>query len=264
MAVKRPLTRNVFYQTIHNMAVKKVTKRVKKEVVPEMIVPVVPQKSLMEKAAPVMMAVIVIMAFGLGMMWTKLQGGGGKAQSFDARLASLAKETGLNAGKFKKCMQIGKKSVVDADAAQGAQAGVNGTPAFFINGRLIPGAVPFDEFKKILDEEINGGQNKPTEQRINVEVGSAPTRGKQGSLITMIEFSDFQCPYCSRVLPTVNQVLNEYGDKMLFAYKHFPLTQIHPLAQKAAEASECARDQGKFWEFHDKLFATQAEWSVLQ
>ena len=80
----------------------------------------------------------------------------------------------------------------------------------------------------------------------------------------MVEFSDFQCPYCSRALPTVNQVLNEYGDKMLFAYKHFPLTQIHPLAQKAAEASECARDQGKFWEFHDKLFATQAEWSVLQ
>lgn len=249
------------------MAVKKVVKRTKKvEVVPEVVMPTVPQKSLMEKAAPLMMAVIVIMAFGLGMMWNKLQGGGGggKAQSFDARLASLAKETGLNASKFKKCMQAGKKSVVDADSAQGAQAGVNGTPAFFINGRLIPGAVPFEEFKKILDEELNGGQNKATEKRVNVDVGSASTKGKVGSLITMVEFSDFQCPYCSRALPTVNQVLSQYGDKILFAYKHFPLTQIHPLAQKAAEASECARDQGKFWEFHDKLFATQAEWSVLQ
>ncbi len=226
---------------------------------------VIPQKSLMEKAVPMYIGIIVIMAFGLGMMWSKLQSGGsGKAQTFDAKLISLAKDTGLNTNKFKKCMQVGKKSVVDADSAQGAQAGVNGTPAFFINGRLIPGAVPFDEFKKILDEELNGGQNKPTEKRVNVDVGSAPTKGKQGSLVTMIEFSDFQCPYCSRALPTVNQVLSEYGDKVLFAYKHFPLTQIHPLAQKAAEASECARDQGKFWEFHDKLFATQQEWSVLQ
>ena len=71
MAVKRPLTWNDFYQTIHNMAVKKVTKKV--QVVPEMVMPVVPQKSLTEKAAPFMMGAIVIMAFILGLMWNKLK-----------------------------------------------------------------------------------------------------------------------------------------------------------------------------------------------
>ena len=72
-----------------------------------------------------------------------------------------------------------KKSIVDADTASGAQSGVTGT-LLFINGRLIAGAYPFSEFKKIIDEELAGGQNKPTEARANVEIGGAPTKGKAG------------------------------------------------------------------------------------
>lgn len=221
-----------------------------------------PQKSFTEKAAPFMIGAIVIMAFMLGLMWNKLQAPAGPAK-FSDKMVAYAKELKLDTNKFKKCVATGKKSAVDADTASGAQSGVTGTPAFFINGRLIAGAYPFSEFKKIIDEELAGGQNKPTEARANVEIGGAPTKGKAGSPITLIEYSDFQCPFCAKAEPTVQQVLSEYGDKVLFAYKHFPLTQIHPHAQAAAEASECAKDQGKFWEFHKKLIDAQQEWSSL-
>ncbi len=75
------------------------------------------------------------------------------------------------------------------------------------------------------------------------------------------EYSDFQCPYCGKAYPTVKQVKETYGDSIEFIYKHFPLPS-HPFAQKAAEASECARDQGKFWEYHNMLFENQKELAV--
>ena len=238
------------------MAVRRVTKKQSDKVIEKA------PKSLTEKAAPFMMGAIVVMAFVLGLMWNKLQSPAGPAK-FSDKMVAYAKELKLDTGKFKKCVAAGKKTVVDADTAQGAQSGVNGTPAFFVNGRLLAGAYPFSEFKKIIDEELAGGQNKPTEVRVKVDLGSAPTKGRSEAPITLVEFSDFQCPFCGQAVPTVTQILSEYGDKILFAYKHFPLVQIHPHAQAAAEASECAKDQGKFWEFHDKLFASQQEWSSL-
>jgi len=78
--------------------------------------------------------------------------------------------------------------------------------------------------------------------------------------VTIVEFSDFQCPFCrSFYTGTYKQLLQEYVDsgKVKFYYKHFPLDQIHPSARPAAEAAECARDQGKFWEMHDKMFDEQ-------
>ncbi|MFH1956390.1 MAG: thioredoxin domain-containing protein [Patescibacteria group bacterium] len=78
-------------------------------------------------------------------------------------------------------------------------------------------------------------------------------RGNFDSPITLVEFSDFECPFCERHYPTLNKILNDYKGKVRLAYKHFPLS-FHPNGQKAAEASECADEQGKFWEYHDKLF----------
>jgi protein-disulfide isomerase len=75
--------------------------------------------------------------------------------------------------------------------------------------------------------------------------------------VTLVEFSDFQCPFCQRVAPTLKQVKEKYGDKVRVVWKDFPLTQIHPQAFKAGEAAHCAADQGKFWEYHDRLFANQ-------
>jgi protein-disulfide isomerase len=84
-----------------------------------------------------------------------------------------------------------------------------------------------------------------------------PTRGPENAPIEIIEFSDFQCPYCESAFSTVNQVLKTYGDRIRFTYRHYPLAN-HPRARPAAEASECAAEQGKFWEFHDRLFGDQA------
>ena len=81
-------------------------------------------------------------------------------------------------------------------------------------------------------------------------------RGDFNAEITLVEFSDFECPFCERHYPTVNKILSEYEGKVRLVYKHFPLG-FHKNAQKAAEASECAAEQGKFWEYHDKLFENQ-------
>lgn len=91
--------------------------------------------------------------------------------------------------------------------------------------------------------------------RQKVATADRPTRGPANAPIELVEFSDFQCPYCLRANPVVTQVLNAYGDKIKFTYRHYPLGN-HPDARPAAEASQCANEQGKFWPYHDRLFAT--------
>ncbi len=75
------------------------------------------------------------------------------------------------------------------------------------------------------------------------------------------EFSDFQCPACKSAVPIVERLLSQYGDRVQVQYRHFPLDQIHKRAFAAARSSECANDQGKFWEMHDALFANQPDFS---
>ncbi len=82
-------------------------------------------------------------------------------------------------------------------------------------------------------------------------------RGAVDAEVTIVEFSDFQCPFCGKVQPTLEQVLKNYNGTVRLVFKHFPLTQIHPYSVKAGEASECADEQGKFWEYHDLLFKNQ-------
>tara|TARA_Y100000310_G_scaffold344455_1_gene457302 strand:- start:1813 stop:2490 length:678 start_codon:yes stop_codon:yes gene_type:complete len=82
-------------------------------------------------------------------------------------------------------------------------------------------------------------------------------RGNVDASVTLIEYSDFQCPFCQRHIPTLEQVLEQYEGDVRLVYRHFPLNSIHPQAQKAAEASECAGEQGQFWEYHDTLFENQ-------
>ncbi|MBU1126607.1 MAG: DsbA family protein [Patescibacteria group bacterium] len=77
--------------------------------------------------------------------------------------------------------------------------------------------------------------------------------------VVLVEYSDFECPYCERHTPTLQQVMEDYGNDVALVFRHFPLTSIHAEAAPAAEASECAAEQGKFWEFHDEMFARQSE-----
>jgi protein-disulfide isomerase len=88
-----------------------------------------------------------------------------------------------------------------------------------------------------------------------------PVRGVASAPVTIIEFSDYQCPFCARVNPTLEQVRKTYGDKVKIIFKDFPLPN-HPQAPKAAEAAHCAGEQGKYWELHDHMFANQRALNV--
>ena len=100
--------------------------------------------------------------------------------------------------------------------------------------------------------------------RADVKFAGSPAKGGDNAVVTIVEFSDFQCPYCSRVEPTIEQAIKVYGDQIKFVFRQFPLTSIHPFAQKAAEASLCAHEQGGFWKLHDAMFADQKSLAVDQ
>src|SRR5436190_1408574 len=94
-----------------------------------------------------------------------------------------------------------------------------------------------------------------------VAAANSPAKGPARAPVELIEFSDFQCPYCLRANPTVQQVLSTYGDKIRFVYRHYPLPN-HPNARPAAEAAACAAEQGKFWPYHDRLFTSAGKLSA--
>jgi protein-disulfide isomerase len=193
--------------------------------------------------------------------------------------------------KFKKAIEDKKlAAAVEADSAMGAKIGARGTPAFFVNGRFLSGAQPFDRFKAIIDEELKkadalakkvGGKGKvydaimktakadlggapapaaegeaPAGPPKKVDVGSAPARGPKNAPITVVLFSDFQCPFCGRVEPSITELEKAYPGKVRVAWKNFPLS-FHNNAKPAAEAALAANEQGKFWEMHDILFKNQ-------
>ncbi len=82
-------------------------------------------------------------------------------------------------------------------------------------------------------------------------------RGNPRAPVSLVEYGDFECPYCGEAYPIIEQILEERGDELLFAFRHFPLSQIHPHALHAAAAAEAAGFQGKFWEMHGMLFTHQ-------
>ncbi|HEX4460508.1 MAG TPA: thioredoxin domain-containing protein [Polyangia bacterium] len=208
-------------------------------------------------------------------------------------LEKYAKEAGLSDDDIKDALDAKKYDAqIKADSAEGTKFGARGTPAFFINGRSLSGAQPFDAFKKVIDEEIaaatkamaNGAkldnvyqvltsngkteagapaQPKPQQAMADpaavykVPLGASPEKGQKTAKVTVVEFSDFQCPFCSRVEPTLTQLEQEYGKDLRIVWKNNPLP-FHQNAMPAAKAAVAAGDQGKFWEMHDKMFADQA------
>jgi protein-disulfide isomerase len=186
---------------------------------------------------------------------------------------------------------------VDKDENQGKAAGVQGTPAFFVNGVFINGAQPFDNFKKTIDQELAKAQakiasgtaknrvyvamtkenkanapppaaadaKKPEDNKedtttvYKVPVGSSPVLGSPNALVTIIEFSDFQCPFCSRVEPALKGIRDKYGDKVRLVWKNEPLpfhNRAEPCAEAAMELRAEKGDKG-FWAMHDILFNNQ-------
>lgn len=189
---------------------------------------------------------------------------------------------------------LGKK--VDDDIALANLIGVRGTPAFFINGVFLSGAQPVDAFRAIIDEQvasakkaIAGGtpanrvyaflsaQNyqkpadrpgsvaaRPSEDTTtvwNVPVDGSPARGKATAPVTMVVFSDFQCPFCIRASGTIETLAKEYGDKLRIIYKSNPLA-FHTRAEAAAHLALEARAQkgdAAFWKAHEMLYAANGK-----
>ena len=197
------------------------------------------------------------------------------------KLKEYAAKLSLDKGKFDSCLDSGSKAVlVKADQDAGTKVGVNGTPAFFINGYGINGAQPYSVFKDTFDFILSGGDfNNPSEKvkylvdgnpnngeidkvKQQVEAGDLPVLGNQSATLTVVEFSDYECPFCSRhFTQTEGSIKKDYIDtgKVKMYYRDFPLSQIHPGAQKAAEAARCAGDQNKYWQYHDLIFQDQAQ-----
>ena len=213
----------------------------------------------------------------------------------DANFTAWAQQLGLNMEQFAADMADPAIAAgVDADAALAGTLGIQGTPNFLINGTPLTGAQPFEAFQAAIRAEIaatqaliDGGQSRgdalaaritataaartapPADQQrpparpqpdpaaeMAVPVGQSAAKGSEQALVTIVEFSEFQCPFCSRVGPTIAQIMETYGDDVRVVFKHRPL-DFHDRAMPAAQAAVAAQNQGKFWEYHDLLFANQ-------
>ena len=200
----------------------------------------------------------------------------------DADLEKVATDAGLNLDKVREAMKTHKyKAIIDGDADLADDMQASGTPHFFINGRRLVGAQTVEKFSEIIDDElaktsamlgkgmaadklydalIRDGKGAPEIEKKNMIVPpNAPMRGNPNAKVTIVEYSDFQCPFCKRSEEAVNEVMKNYGDKIKFVWRNMPLP-MHPDAPAAAEASmEAFRQKGSdgFWKMHDLLYANQ-------
>lgn len=118
------------------------------------------------------------------------------------------------------------------------------------------------------NSNINAGNVANTNNAVAPQYGKPAAvnkddhkQGQDNAKLVMIEYSDFQCPFCQKHHETMKKIVQDFGDKVQWVFRNFPLTQIHPFANKAALAAECASEQGKFWEYADKLFENQSKFS---
>ncbi len=188
----------------------------------------------------------------------------------DMLLTEAAKKTSMTAEAF-EIDELGKrvKPVTDAEVVSFFQANVNqmqGRPLEVMApaiSRYLTEQRRVEARQALISELRKAGPDVRVlidAPRRDVEIDSSdPSLGRASAPVTLIEFSDFQCPFCQRVAPTIKKIRDTYGDKVRIVWKDFPLTQIHPQAFKAGEAAHCAGDQGKYWEYHDRLFANQGQ-----
>jgi protein-disulfide isomerase len=185
--------------------------------------------------------------------------------AFETRIAAIAGQAGLDVVAWQACRSDpGMASGVDADLSLAGTAGVHATPTFAVNGTMLVGAQPAAAFRSALDAARTRAQASgvPAAQYYEsavpqIPVGTSPVRGPADAWITVVEFSDFQCPYCSSVQTTLATVLPEYGTDVRVVFKNYPLP-FHSHARATAIAAECAQAQGRFWQFHDLVFGGQS------
>ncbi|NOZ86272.1 MAG: thioredoxin domain-containing protein [Deltaproteobacteria bacterium] len=208
----------------------------------------------------------------------------------DQDLQRYATDLGLDIDRWKKDYLSGKfDEQIKREQAQAAKFGARGTPAFFINGRFLSGAQPQSRFEALIDFELSEAsalvrkgiepsrvyteltknalkRAKPRRSRripredpdavYKIKLGDSPYRGIKDALVTLVVFDDFQCPYCRRLEPTLVKLLSKYKKELKVVWKDNPLP-FHKRALAATRAAHAAAVQGKFWQYHDKLFANQ-------
>jgi protein-disulfide isomerase len=201
---------------------------------------------------------------------------------FDDAVASA----GLSEAEVRSAVRSGSASrKVEADAELGQNLGVTGTPAFFINGVLVHGVQPIDRFRAVVNDQLEAArkleaqgtpaarlyaeltaknfvlprheaeEDEPDKTVYRVPVGTSPTRGKATALVTVVEFADFECPFCVRAEDTLREVLARYGDKVRVVWKNTPLP-FHDHAGPAAELvleGLAQKGEAGFWKVHDLL-----------
>lgn len=131
--------------------------------------------------------------------------------------------------------------------------------SIIVTGLIIAGAIVYTQKPKSNGLEKKATQEESKRQEFTI-TKEDHIKGNPKAPVTIVEFSDFQCPFCQRFHSTVEQALKDYPDKVRWVYKHFPLDQIHPQARPAAEASECAWEQkgnDGFWQFADAIYENQ-------
>ena len=134
--------------------------------------------------------------------------------------------------------------------------------AFMIQGAIEDATIEIANLKEGIGTVQRAAAPKPPpragrpdpSRRYSVNTNGSPVKGNPNAKIAIVEFSDFQCPFCSRVVPTLQRIEKEYGKDVRIVFKHLPL-HIHPKAPAAHAASVAAHNQGKFWEMHDKIFS---------
>jgi len=196
-----------------------------------------------------------------------------------------AADLGLNAADFNACLNSGKfEEEVEKDLADGQAVGVSGTPTFFVGrGGVVAydkaptqddpffylgntkvgliGAQPFESFEEVI-EGVLASSAVVGETATKISLDDDAAKGPSDAEITVIEFSEYQCPYCKRYVDDAYQkVFEKYGDRVRYIFRDFPLIMMHPNALGAAVAAECAGEQGKYYEYHDLLFKRTTEWA---
>ncbi len=180
-------------------------------------------------------------------------------------LVTYAKELGLDRATFQAALDRHTyRPIIERDLAEAKGLGVTTTPTFFVNGRRLIGPQGYASLGAVIETVLAGipqGQRVSEEivasgpaRQINLE--HAPAKGLATAPVSLVEFSDFECPYCAQAAPIVQQLAAVYPKQVRFAFKHYPLP-MHKESPLAHEAALAAGDQGKFWEMHDALFTGQ-------
>ncbi len=206
-----------------------------------------------------------------------------------AHFASLAEDMNLDMEAYEECVSTSEyPDSIQASLEEGSVLGVTGTPAFFINGYLVSGAQPYDVFEYVIELGENDGigdaievqarqayqayleqQNQPPQPPtpagpVDIPTDEAHSIGDPNAPVTLIEYTDYQCPFCGRhfqqTFPLIQEQYIDTG-QVRYVFKDFPLTRIHPQAVAAANAARCAGEQGAYLEFHNKLFENQDAWA---